>query len=164
MACRQVMRRLSPILRSASRVLPVTRSAVHLLRHEALCQDLASRLTTVRCMSQAKEVPAEIVTIQSEKDFQEKVLQSQKPVVVDFHATWCGPCKLLGPRLESIIGKANGEVVMAKVDIDEQMDLAMQFNVQSVPTVLGFKDGKMLKMFIGLKEDDEIKSFVQSLL
>ncbi|XP_076458974.1 thioredoxin C-1-like [Babylonia areolata] len=162
MASRHFFRRLSPILRNASRVLPLTRSATLLPRHAVLCQDLASRLTSVRCMTNTGPT-LDIVHIQDADDFQQTVLESKKPVIVDFHANWCGPCKLLGPRMEQVIAEEKGRVLLAKVDIDELVEIAMELNVESVPTIMGFKDGSRVSMFIGLKEDDEIRSFVKSL-
>merc|ERR1712133_16772 len=78
-----------------------------------------------------------IIDIQDEDDFRDRVVNSSLPVVVDFHATWCGPCKLLGPKLETMVDQHEGKVVMAKVDIDDNSDLAMMFRVQAVPTVVG---------------------------
>uniref|UniRef100_H3A1K5 Thioredoxin 2 n=1 Tax=Latimeria chalumnae TaxID=7897 RepID=H3A1K5_LATCH len=68
-------------------------------------------------------------TVQDGQDFDEKVLKNEKPVIVDFHAQWCGPCKILGPRLEKMVAKQKGKVVMAKVDIDDHTDLAIDFEV-----------------------------------
>ncbi|KAI6079458.1 Thioredoxin, mitochondrial [Aix galericulata] len=65
--------------------------------------------------------------VQDGGDFQERVVNSAKPVVVDFHAQWCGPCKILGPRLEKMVAKQEGKVVMAKVDIDDHTDLAIEY-------------------------------------
>ncbi|KAK6170595.1 hypothetical protein SNE40_018953 [Patella caerulea] len=106
----------------------------------------------------------ECVNIQDAEDFNTKVLKSKTPVVVDFHATWCGPCKVLGPRLEAIISDKKGKVVMAKVDIDENPGLAMDYEVRSVPMVVSVKDGKVKNSFIGLKDDDIIQSFVNELI
>nr|XP_024435252.2 thioredoxin, mitochondrial isoform X1 [Desmodus rotundus]XP_045043047.2 thioredoxin, mitochondrial isoform X1 [Desmodus rotundus]XP_045043048.2 thioredoxin, mitochondrial isoform X1 [Desmodus rotundus] len=67
--------------------------------------------------------------IQDGTDFQDRVVNSETPVVVDFHAQWCGPCKILGPRLEKVVAKQHGKVVMAKVDIDDHTDLAIEYEV-----------------------------------
>ncbi|KAK7113674.1 thioredoxin, mitochondrial-like [Littorina saxatilis] len=165
MAYRLLFRRLSPLLRSGSHLVPALNSALRLPRQAVINQNLAARLTGSRSMSSDNyDKQPEILNIQDEEDFEKRVIGSAKPVVVDFHATWCGPCKLLGPRLETIIAGQKGKVIMAKVDIDENVELAMRYNVQSVPTVYGVKDGKVLTSFIGLKEDDEIKSFVAGLM
>uniref|UniRef100_A0A8D1IWS4 Thioredoxin domain-containing protein n=1 Tax=Sus scrofa TaxID=9823 RepID=A0A8D1IWS4_PIG len=68
--------------------------------------------------------------IQDGPDFQDRVVNSETPVVVDFHAQWCGPCKILGPRLEKVVAKQHGKVVMAKVDIDDHTDLAIEYEVR----------------------------------
>lgn len=168
MASGQLLRRLPPLLRRAT-LPPALAAAPRLPPNAVLHHNLAarlpvSRLTGSRLMSSAAEPKLEIVNIQDEEDFEKRVVNSEKPVVVDFHATWCGPCKLLGPRLESMVGAENGKVVMAKIDIDENVELAMRYNVQSVPTVYGVKNGKVVTSFIGLKDDDEIKGFVKGLL
>ncbi|NXX52101.1 THIOM protein, partial [Scopus umbretta] len=67
--------------------------------------------------------------VQDGSDFQDRVVNSTKPVVVDFHAQWCGPCKILGPRLEKMVAKQEGKVLMAKVDIDDHTDLAIEYEV-----------------------------------
>lgn len=67
--------------------------------------------------------------MQDGSDFQDRVVNNPKPVVVDFHAQWCGPCKILGPRLEKMVAKQEGKVLMAKVDIDDHTDLAIEYEV-----------------------------------
>ncbi|GFO12895.1 thioredoxin [Plakobranchus ocellatus] len=106
----------------------------------------------------------EVINVQDEDDFKKRVLESNRPVVVDFHATWCGPCRLLGPRLEKLVAEEEGKVIMAKVDIDDNSDLAMEYGVRSVPTVLGMKDGKVQGQFVGLIDDDQIQTFVDKLI
>ncbi|XP_066960481.1 thioredoxin, mitochondrial-like [Macrobrachium rosenbergii] len=102
--------------------------------------------------------------IQDEEDFTDRVLKSSTPVVVDFHAQWCGPCKLLAPRLESIIGGKGEKVHLAKVDIDEVSDLALEYDVSAVPSVLAIKDGKVVDKFVGLQEESRIEAFVNRLI
>ena len=105
----------------------------------------------------------ETFTIQDEDDFKAKVLESPVPVVVDFSATWCGPCKILGPRLDATVANTNSKVNLAIVDIDENSDLALEHNVQAVPTVMAFKDGKIVDKFVGLLDEDRLDSFVTKL-
>jgi len=105
-----------------------------------------------------------IINIQDEDDFRDRVVNSSLPVIVDFHATWCGPCKLLGPKLEAMVEKNEGKVVMAKVDIDDHSELAMAFKVQAVPTVMAVKGGKVVDGFMGLKDDDQLKTFVDKVI
>lgn len=105
-----------------------------------------------------------IFNIQDEDDFKDRVKRSKMPVIVDFHASWCGPCKILGPRLETIIGKKEGKVLLAKVDVDELADLAVHFGVQAVPTVVAMKNGKSVEKFTGLKDDTELGAFVDKIV
>ncbi|XP_021352694.1 thioredoxin, mitochondrial-like [Mizuhopecten yessoensis] len=113
------------------------------------------------CIVQTK---FEAFNVQDTEDYKKRVMESDIPVVVDFHASWCGPCKLLGPRLESLISSKGGKVALAKVDVDENTDLAIEYGVNSVPTVLGVKDGQVLDKFIGLQEDDVLNTFIEKLI
>lgn len=105
----------------------------------------------------------ETFTIQDEDDFKSKVIESSVPVIVDFSAVWCGPCKILGPRLDAAVANTNSKVNLAIVDIDENGDLALEHNVQAVPTVVAFKDGKVVDKFVGLIDEDKLGSFVSKL-
>ncbi|KAJ8363452.1 hypothetical protein SKAU_G00122830 [Synaphobranchus kaupii] len=101
--------------------------------------------------------------VQDSEDFTERVINSDLPVLVDFHAHWCGPCKILGPRLEKAVAKQQGRVTMAKVDIDEHADLAIQYGVQAVPTVIAIRDGHVIERFVGIIDEDQIESFMGKL-
>lgn len=120
--------------------------------------------TLQRCLHTTSTLANEfIINIQDEEDFKDRVTDNVAPVVVDFHAQWCGPCKILGPRLESLISSKDGKVILAKVDIDDNTDLAMEHGVQAVPTVLGMKGGKVIDKFVGVKDEDELESFVKKI-
>uniref|UniRef100_A0A0A9ZB97 Thioredoxin, mitochondrial n=1 Tax=Lygus hesperus TaxID=30085 RepID=A0A0A9ZB97_LYGHE len=105
----------------------------------------------------------EIFKVQDMKDFQDKVKNSKKPVIVDFFATWCNPCKALTPRIESVISEKNGEVILAKVDIDEHTDLALDYEVASVPVLLAMRNGKVEDRLVGLQDIDKLRKFVDQL-
>ena len=115
-----------------------------------------------RSLSTSKTV-RETFTIQDEDDFKERVINSPIPVIVDFSATWCGPCKILGPRLEAAVAGTNSKVNLAIVDIDDNSDLAMDHEVQAVPTVVAFKGGQAVDKFIGLLDEDRLDAFVTKL-
>ena len=85
----------------------------------------------------------------NEQQFEEKVLKADKPVLVDFWATWCGPCKMLSPIIEEVRKETEGKAVVGKINVDEQQELAMQFGVMSIPTLLVFKNGEIVKKQIG---------------
>jgi thioredoxin len=88
-------------------------------------------------------------TAVTEQNFEQDVLQSDKPVIVDFWAEWCGPCHAVAPVLDRIVDESNGELRLVKVNIDEQPALAQRFGVQSIPTMILFKDGEPAAAAIG---------------
>ena len=88
------------------------------------------------------------ITITSE-NFEQEVLKSDLPVLIDFWATWCGPCMMLAPIIEEIAEEYQGKVKVGKINVDEQGSLAMQFGIQSIPTLLYFKGGKLVDTKIG---------------
>ena len=101
----------------------------------------------------------------SERDFMAEVVERSRevPVIVDFWAPWCGPCKTLGPALEAAVAAAKGKVVMAKVNVDENQMIASQLRVQSIPTVYAFWQGQPVDAFQGALPNSEIKAFVDKL-
>jgi putative thioredoxin len=98
----------------------------------------------------------------TESDFEYEVLaySQQTPVVVDFWATWCGPCKTLGPMLERLAEEAQGNFRLAKVNVDENTNLAIRYGVRSIPAVKAFRNGEMVSEFIGLQPEPRLREFL----
>ena len=94
--------------------------------------------------------------ILTKANFEQEVLKSDIPVVVDFWATWCGPCKMLAPVLEQIATEYAGKIKVAKANVDEEMQLAIEYKVEVIPTLFYFKDGKVIKKTVGVLEKNEI--------
>lgn len=94
----------------------------------------------------------------------ETLLASGKPVVVDFWATWCGPCQMVGPLIEELAQEYDGRVIVGKCDVDQDSDLPAQFNVRNIPTILFFKDGQLAKKLVGAQSKEVLKSAVEELL
>lgn len=133
----------------------------------------------------------DIFKVQNEKDFEDRVLNAKNVVVIDFMATWCNPCKMLGPRIEQVIEENKGKVSLAKVssqidfinnpviikflllllffvlswlkvDIDELTDLSLEYGIQAVPVLAIIKDGKIQSQLVGLQDIDKIRAWVKS--
>lgn len=96
------------------------------------------------------------------KVFEKEVLKASKPVIVDFYADWCGPCRMLAPTIEDL-DKTRKDILVVKVNVDEAQDLAMQYRVMSIPTVLLFKDGKSVKQFVGVQSKNAFEDAIAEL-
>ena len=99
------------------------------------------------------------ITLTSE-NFEKEVLKSEKPVLVDFWAVWCGPCQMLAPVLAEVAEDYADKVKVGKVNVDDEMELAQSFGIQSIPTLILFKDGKAQKTSIGLLSKQEILDLI----
>lgn len=86
-----------------------------------------------------------------ESEFKEKVLDVPYPVLVDFFATWCGPCKMMAPVLDQVAVSKQGKAAVYKIDVDQNQSLAASFDVMSVPTLLVFKEGQLVQRFVGMQ-------------
>ena len=89
-------------------------------------------------------------------NFADEVLSSDLPVIVDFWATWCGPCKMIAPTIEELSNILVGKAKVGKVNVDEEMELAVEYKIEVIPTLLFFKDGKVMKKTTGVMTKEEI--------
>ncbi len=93
--------------------------------------------------------------------FEESVIKADKPVVVDFWAAWCGPCRMVAPIMEELAEDFSGKVNIAKVNVDEQGELAAQFRIMSIPTVLIFKNGQIAEKIVGARAKNEFAELIE---
>ena len=94
----------------------------------------------------------------STENFEKEVLKSEKPVLVDFYADWCGPCNAMAPVIEELAKELEGKVKVGKINVDENPDIAVEYNVMSIPTLIVFKNGKEEKRLVGLRDKEELLS------
>ncbi len=107
---------------------------------------------------------SDLVSYVNDGNFDAEVLNSDTPVLVDFTATWCGPCKALSPKLDDIATEYEGQARVVKVDIDQSRQIAMNYNVRSVPTLLMFKSGNVTGQEIGNVDKSKLNKLIESAL
>jgi thioredoxin 1 len=98
---------------------------------------------------------SENLVVLTDANFQDEVLQSSIPVLVDFWAEWCGPCRAVAPFIEELAGDFAGKAKVGKVDTDSNRDTALKFGISAIPTVMIFKDGQVVKRFVGVQSKRE---------
>ncbi|XP_038212728.1 thioredoxin, mitochondrial [Zerene cesonia] len=130
----------------------------------AMCQGLKSPVRRLANLRRAKHISTSIVhnetiLVKNNDDFVNKVMNNDKPVIVNFHAEWCEPCKILTPKLKELIEPLNN-LDLAIVDVEENADLVHTFEVKAVPAVIAVKNGLIVDKFIGLVDADMINSLI----
>ncbi len=109
-----------------------------------------------------KENDAAMATVKiTRENFEDEVLKSDKPVLLDFWAEWCGPCRMVGPVVEEISNEVAGTAKVGKINVDEEMELAQAFNVMSIPTLVVVKDGKVANSTVGFQSKEALMSLLK---
>lgn len=97
----------------------------------------------------------------TDNNFKEEVLLSEQPVLIDFWAPWCGPCRMVGPVIEQLADEYEGKVKIGKVNVDEEPELSQTFGIMSIPTIVLVKDGKVVKQVVGARPKAELEAMLQ---
>jgi thioredoxin 1 len=97
----------------------------------------------------------------TDQNFEAEVLKSSQPVLVDFWAAWCGPCRMIAPTVEALAGEYAGKAKVAKVNVDENQNTPAQYNIRGIPTLLLFKDGQVREQLVGAASRDAIENLIK---
>lgn len=95
------------------------------------------------------------------ENYEEEVLKSDKPVLIDFYADWCGPCRMMSPIVDEIAEEMAGEIKVGKVNVDDNQELAMEYGVMSIPTIVIIENGKVKNTLVGVRDKNEIKEMLK---
>lgn len=99
----------------------------------------------------------------TDENFEQEVLKSDKPVLVDFWAAWCGPCQMMGPIVEELAGEVKDKYKVGKMNVDENRETAAKFGIMSIPTLIIFKDGKVAKQLVGVQAKENLKEELEKI-
>ncbi|QGT98895.1 Thioredoxin [Candidatus Syntrophocurvum alkaliphilum] len=106
---------------------------------------------------------AEVLTLEN-NNFEDQVINSELPVLVDFWAPWCGPCKMIGPIIDNLAVEYSGKIKVGKLNVDENKEIAVQFGIRGIPTILFFKDGTEVQRVVGAKNKEQLNKLITEVI
>lgn len=116
----------------------------------------------IYCLWKEMFLMSENVLTFTKENFEKEVLQSDKPVLVDFWAAWCGPCRMIAPVIDQIANEFAGRVKVGKVNVDDESELAQKYRIMSIPTLMVFKDGKLAESVLGARSKEDLSKMLEN--